>query len=159
MHRFAFSFKDVLAILVPVSLVMLALVTIVFFFRQMVGEWHFWQKNVVTTTGKVIHITVSTESNRSSTYTCDNPTIQFRLPNERVITFEPQLYSCNYQVGEQVTVVYDPQDPQNARVDLGDASGGFWHILITTVISWSIILIIGIFLIWLLLSIVVSGRE
>ncbi len=148
------------AILLKIVLAILAFIAIVTLFRQMVGEWNFWNGNLVTTTGKVVHVEVSTSTDSDdNTYTCDNPTIQFRRQNGEVVEFEPRLSSCSYQVGDQVTVIYDPQNPQNARVDLGDASNGFWHILLTTGPLECTIMVIGAIFLSLLLSIFVSLRK
>jgi hypothetical protein len=79
-------------------------------------SWRLEQEGV-TTTGTVIEL----ESSDSSEGGCCvySPVIEFTANNDQTYTFEGDTASDPpaYDVGEQVDVLYDPNDPETAQIN------------------------------------------
>ncbi len=81
----------------------------------------FKMKKKIKTTGVVMNVETSQGmqqdigSVRSTLY---KPTVRFQTADGRVIDYTPNLSSntSNYNVGENVPIYYDPQQPQNAFI-------------------------------------------
>jgi hypothetical protein len=72
--------------------------------------------------GEVIELKVHHDSeDNSNTY---SPVFRYTLPNGRQITLESgvRTYPPAYQVGERVQVLYEPDDPAEAKIS------GFWSL-------------------------------
>jgi len=80
----------------------------------------------VTTTGHIVEITSRRDEEEGTTFFY--PTAVFYLPGERRQTFQVGGYSpeAPYEVGEEVAIAYDPDNPRNARVKSAGSAIGLW---------------------------------
>lgn len=79
-------------------------------------------KKSVKTTGVVMNVETSqgTQNEYGGRSTLFKPTVRFQTADGRVIDYTPTLSNntSNYRVGENVPIYYDPQQPQNAIIDI-----------------------------------------
>ena len=86
---------------------------------------YFKLKKSIAATGVVVHVEISQgmRQNHSRTRsTLYKPTVRFQTADGRVIDYTPMMANSwsNYNVGENVPVHYDPQQPANPII--GNAS-------------------------------------
>lgn len=93
------------------------------------GVW-FLETHGVSVEGKVTGIETNTDSDGGTTY---SPVVTFQTLQDRKITFTSN-YGSNppsYKVGDQVDVLYDPNDPKdNAMID-----AGLWNWLLPSILA------------------------
>src|SRR5438552_9670614 len=75
----------------------------------LIDTQHFLHRATVVTTGVVVECT------RTEKGACA-PVVQFKTPSGATITVTSSLSSTEFEVGQQVPVVYDPHHPQEARL-------------------------------------------
>jgi hypothetical protein len=81
--------------------------------------------------GRVVDIAVYTDRSGAVSY---YPVVAFYLPDETVQTVQMPVDAAGYTQGQQVNVLYDPEQPRSAR--LASAGGG--------VLLWIVPIITGI---------------
>ena len=113
-------------------------------------------KNWMKTTGLVLDIEVSQGMRQpmgKTRNTLFRPKVRFQTADGRVIDYEPQTSNSwsNYKVGEQISVYYNPQQPE--KVMLGTGTGQ-WLRLIAFAVGGVFFALFGA--VFLLISLVFS---
>lgn len=98
-------------------LILVYLIVSVLFIAIGVANWYRTKRFVERahrTTGTVIEL-IERKTRRMRTY---SPTVRFTTLDGRKVKFTEPLSTrpAGYEIDEQVTVLYDPEDPQQARV-------------------------------------------
>ena len=70
----------------------------------------------------------------------DTPVIRFETPRGRNVLFEARRWARwqAFEIGQSVTVLFDPEDPENARVD---GAGPVWIVRILAVAGGLLIVV------------------
>lgn len=81
----------------------------------------FKMKKSTKTTGVVMNVETSQgmrQDNSSARSTLFKPTVRFQTADGRVIDYTPMMSNntSNYNIGENVPIYYDPQQPQHAII-------------------------------------------
>ncbi len=93
--------------------------------------WYSWtvsadiiefQKTALKTEGIVLEYKTweKSDSKRGRSVTMYNPVVQYRIPvSDTVYILESQMSSSepDYEIGEQVSLLYDPANPDHAKID------------------------------------------
>ncbi len=80
--------------------------------KALVNSRHFLA-NATAATGTVTDIHRVIQDNEPSYY----PIVEFVTLRERVVRFEADESNADLQVGDSIKILYDPANPQEARVD------------------------------------------
>jgi hypothetical protein len=111
-------------------------------------------KNWTKTTGVVVDVKVSSGMRQpmgTTRNTLFKPKVRFQTGDGRVIDYEPKTSNnwSNYQVGEQITVYYHPQQP--GKVMFGASTGHWLRFIVFAVFGGgmalfgTVFLLIGLF--------------
>lgn len=97
--------------LVVIGLIIVAVGTLI--------EWNTlnFLPGTVSTTGTILSCAMVSNPNNGGT-ACE-PTVQFQTQTGQSITFKSSVGSDGYYAGDGVTVLYHPNHPQDARLDVG----------------------------------------
>lgn len=107
-----------------------------------------------STPGRVVDLTVrpSWDSERRTSTDYYYPVVEFYLPGEvrQTVQLSEGSWPPAYQVGDSVTVLYDPEQPLDARIDSVSSTVLMWILPGITGVIGAIFLAVGLSVWWFL---------
>ncbi len=134
--RYSDQARLALWILLGLGLVLLVVAVVV---------WHVkteFRRSAVRADGTVVEMSSHRSVNNGRTTETYCPTVEFADADGRITTFDTGVCSspARYEVGDGVTVLYQPGHPENAAVDGMDD----WLVVIFLAFAGCVLLVIGI---------------